>query len=168
MHAAEINYGIQFLHLVYKCNAKQSTTNYASLMRWGKIAFIVMRLSACIILASCIAFIPINFVENFLSDDEGRLPMMQTYIFGIDEKTDIGYVILYVYHLIMLFLAGVGTCSVDLLLIMFVVHMCPLVELLFNMFEILNEAVKDPIARESEKLVKFFENIIVMHSDICE
>lgn len=166
MHAAEIHIGIQFLHGVYKSNPIQTSANYSTLMRWGKIAYIVMRVSACIILASCVAFVPMNIVENFISDK--RLPLLQTFVFGINEQTDIGYVLLYIYHLCMLFLAGVGTCSVDLLLIMFVIHMCPLVELYHNMFEVLNEAVKDPVGRESKQMIAFFNNIIIMHSEICE
>lgn len=166
MHAVEIYNNIQFLHTVYKSNVQQSAANYKSLKRWGKIAYNLMRVAGAIILASCLAFVPLNFVENIVSDE--RLPLLQTFVIGLDEKTDVGYGVLYTYHLAMLFLAGVGTCSVDLLLFVFVIHMVPLVELFSNMYAVLNEALKTPASRDSKELVAFFENTICMHSDICE
>lgn len=166
MHATDIHTVVQFLHVVYKTNHQKNTANYKTLQRWGRIAYNVMRAAAVVFLGSCLLFVPLNLVENMYSDQ--RLPLLQTFVYGLDENTGTGYAVLYGYHVSMMFLAGIGTCSVDLMLIMLVVHMVPLVELFSNMYDQLNEAVVDRVSQKSPELVEFFENTIQMHRDICQ
>lgn len=156
---------VVLLKHIYDVNYKAGTPNYNVLVEWSKIAFLVCRLGTATIILSFLFFIPYTMAYNFLTNN--RDPIIPTYIFGIDESTFSGYCSLTLYHIFILAMGSTGTVCADILMTMFVVHMIPMMRILFNMFDQMNDVLRSgAICQDSLEFDKFFRNTILVHKEI--
>lgn len=156
---------VVLLKHIYAVNYKAGTPNYNVLKEWSKIAYLVCRVGTYTIMSSFFFFIPYTTAYNFLTNN--RDPIIPTYIFGIDETTVGGYCSLSLYHIFILAMGSTGTVCADILMTMFVVHMIPMMRILYNMFDQMNEVLRSgEEVKNSFEFDKFFRNTILIHKEI--
>lgn len=156
---------VVLLKHIYAVNFKAGTPNYNVLAEWSKIAFLVCRLGSATIFLSFFFFIPYTAVYNFFTNN--RDPIIPTYLYGIDESTFSGYSSLTLYHILILAMGSFGTVCADILMTMFVVHMIPLMRILYNMFDQMNVVLRSgEMCQNSLEFDKFFRNTILVHKEI--
>lgn len=164
-YAPVIARNVEFLRTVYAQNRRARTANYATLARWSLLSWNLCRYGAVLINSSCFMLVPMTFLSNHLLD-EHALPLT-VYVPLIDENTSLGYAFLFFYQFLLTLLGGIGTCAVDLLLLMLVMQIWPICEILASQFSELNEAVADDRLRHTRRVKYFFRNILLQHKDIC-
>lgn len=164
-NATNIRHNVEFLHTIYKVNNNPHTKNYTTMKKYAKISMFVVVIGSMLVCSSCALFVPFTKLENYISNK--RNPLLQGYLPFVDSTSDVGYFVLYVYHLLLLFLAATGTTAVDVLLTLFVLHLWPMSEIIQNMSDSLNECVLDRRNRNSPEMDRFFRNFILVHKEYC-
>lgn len=165
-NATKIRTKVEFLHSIYKANGDSRTNNYRSLKKYGHMSLIVVMVGAAMVCSSCAVFLPFTKLENYVTNKHE--PLLQGYLPLVDANTDVGYFVLYVYHLMLLFLAGTGTTAVDVLLTLLVLHLWPMADIIQNMSDVLNERVLERRSCESAEMERFFRNFILVHKEFCK
>lgn len=164
-NAENIRNNVEFLHSIYKMNTNENTKNYQTLQRFGKSILMLTIVLSFFICTSCLLFVPFAILENYITGK--REPLLQSYLPFLDSTTNFGYYVLYIQHMFVTFLAGAGTSAVDVLLTVFVLHLCPMAEIFQNLSDTLSESVIDPSNRYSLELDLFFRNFILVHKEFC-
>lgn len=164
-NAATIYKRIHFLESVYSRNVRTTQRAYAILQRFAVAASVIVKVSTVIILGSLIGFF---MTAAIVSVVEGtRMPLFEAYLPFLDESTNVGFAVLGVFHGLGIFLAGSGTCSTDIMFILFVVHMKPLVDIFNDHLRQMDEHVAECNYESSVRMERFLQNIVKMHIDIC-
>lgn len=160
-----------FLRRIYECNQSPQAPGYAILLRWVRLMNAIMRIGSVIIIAAALLYVPENLLESWQAGK--RMPMLNCLVpfVPIDGPGNLrNYAAVYVYHAVLVFLGGVGTCAVDMLLVMFVLHMLPLAELFERQLNDLNAVLraKSRSVQRGRRFRQFFRNILLMHAEISD
>lgn len=167
-NATNIHRQFRFLENIYKSNMCRSQRAYDILKRFVRIAEIIVKCGAVIIMGSLIGLFATSTVMSVV--DGKRNPLFEAYLPFVDETTDSGFAILTLFHLLGIFLSGYGTCCIDLLLILYVIHVKVMADIFADHLDQLNEALVLCVSdsrRHAEQVAVFLRNIIMIHEDIC-
>lgn len=132
----------------------------------------VMRFGALIIVASTLLYVPESVLESAQAGH--RVPMLNAMVPGLPIGVADGwrnYAIVYAFHAVLVFLAGMGTCAADMMTVMLVMHMLPLADLFAGQMRELNAALRDArrpsdhAARQSPEFARFFRNVVQQHRE---
>lgn len=164
-YAGVIHRCVWFVRGVYEANQRANTGNYAILARSSRTAWQLCRYGAVLINSTCILLVPLTVLTNWVLD-EHELPMA-VFIPLIDERTSFGWAFMFAFDSMLAVLGGIGTCAIDLLLLMLVMQMWPLCEILRSQFAQLDEALRDEKMRHTVRVRWYFRNMLLIHKDIC-
>lgn len=93
-------------------------------------------------------------------------PILPTHFPGINEQEAIGYTILAVFHLYIMFVFAVGTAGVDLSLMTFVIHTYTMSNIFKNAVNDLNGLIG--LKARNNDIRSSLNNLILMHNDFIK
>lgn len=164
-NAATIHERFHFLEIIYLRNVQTTQRAFAILLRFIVPAKMIVKFSIVIIVGSLVGLFMTSAIVSIM---EGvRNPLLEAYLPFLNESSDLGFAVLSLFHLLGIFLAGAGTCSTDIMFILFVIHMKPLVDIFSDHLRQMDENVAESNYERSERMEMFLRNIVKMHNDIC-
>lgn len=169
LYSTDIYALVAFLRSIYQGNRQTMQPAYAVLRRWASIMSAVMRLGSMVIIVATLLFVPESWLESVR--DGHRVPMLNTMVPGVRVGGDgnwPGYVAVYGFHAVLVFLGATGTCAVDMLLVMLVIHLCPMAEIFAQMLQDLRQTLRQTERESFLKSPKFrvyFRNILLVHRE---
>lgn len=136
----------------------------------SQVMYTVMRIGTLLILASTQIYGPQTILESAHAGH--RVPILYAMVPGVPiDITDgwLNYAAVCSFHVMLVFLGGMGTCAADLMLVLQVMHMLPLAEIFEQQVGELNGVLtRSEDGRNTREFRVFFRNIVQMHKEISE
>lgn len=169
-HSDDICVWVTFLRRIYARNAQTGRpAARAVLRRWAGRTAVVMRVGTAVIIVTTLLYVPECALESLMAGH--RVPMLNAMVPGLPVDGDHGrnYALVFAYHLLLVLLAGLGTCAGDMLQVMLAMHVPVLCELFEEQLRELNAVLAGRPAAEwrgRPELALFVRNAVQMHKEI--
>lgn len=152
-----------FCSKIYRANTK-SSPNKALLAKSVNVTVFIFKYGLALLITTatlvvvkpCISYVAFGVLD----------PILPTHFPGINEDDIIGYTILALYHVHIVFVFVIGTAGCDLFLMVLVVHCYTMTNIFQNAVNEFNALIeKHKRHTPNEELCLFLKNVILMHND---
>lgn len=167
-HSATVCALVAFLRGIYVRNADDRQPAHAVLARWSQRMSLVLRVGTAVIIVTTLLYVPECVLESAMAGH--RVPMLNAMVPGmpIDGEHWRNYAGVFAYHMLLVLLAGLGTCAGDMLQVMLLMHVPALCEIFEGQLGQLNVVLRRQRQRAEwdREMRRFFRNIVQMHKEI--